>query len=697
MNNPRQNSKIIRKIIPVFSFFAILLSSFLISGSARQPESVALSTAPAIKNVSVTCRMAGAEIAQVLRKISMDSNIRIYTGEKLDETVTVSLFNAPLEEALKSVLDGNGYCFRYYRDGIFIEKPAVTQKKSSADGKAADGRPAMKRLFIAPSFVSITKVKGIVDSLKSPEATVSCDERSGVLVLDEKPEKADEIMERIRECDTFAAKSEETATATHKVTRLFMMKNAPVKDVLPMIRAKLTKEGTVFPNENLNSVIVTDTLDSLNAIDKIMAMYESTGGNPVVTIKVMEVPASILRDLKQIGYDIDPSRDIRFNRVNNRKYFSGILDKYIKFSDRLSADIGDFCEITTSFGSVTTRIGIAAAAEPDGIFRIRHTARETAALEGARTDERISFVRSVSGLETIKEDQGIVVTGFEKSLEKSITCSAFPAVAGFLPGLSRIASGAIDNERIAAADSVILLAIELSLQKDARGLPKFSFLNLLRLSESDPAAQCADWQREGAGYLDMFGKSPVDESKKLSEKPSKRGREQARTEKKKISRIAKAPAEYVAPESDPVPPASAAIFEDTPANRRMMVAENALKKELGGGRPGPAPEDETSAAARIDRLIENGELEKASGAASKYLASNPGSVKVLTAQGKAFKKMNRFVSASNAWRKALKTDPGNARLRESANKLDGLISFIISEKEKIPEGAKAQELESYLR
>jgi len=668
MYSVKTKNKNWKNFIPVFSFVSILVVSFMLSGSAMLPQkSLVDDISTAIKNVRISGNFSNAELWHVLKRISAENNIRIYSNGELEGKVSATLFNTPLDEALSKMLTSLGYIHKYTADGILVVKNSDAHKSFA-------GGEALKKTFITPSFVNLSKVKEIVERYKSENASVSYDEKNNSLLLEEKAEIAELIIRKISEIDHLAANDGicEPEVALQE-TRLFSLKNSNLSDLMPELQKLLSRNESAFPNENLNSVIVTASREKIFEIEKLVYSCELCDAIPAVNFKVMEVPVEIAAGLGRIGYNLEMTgkNGVKISKTKNKNIFFGITGKFVKFSDRLACDNGDFVEFNGRYHSINSKLMIRPAVNKNGSFKIKAIANEEINSEIFHKNATASVFNSTYMETSLKESDLIIVSGFEKTVVDAVAMSALFKELTFIPGLGKIAAAA---KKIAAADApeilksqtVIVIAIEISAEKSGKGLAKYSLVNLAKLSEMKPRPEDATPETDFAAACADGIKLPAETF------------------------------ETPCPASD----RGGVIMEDTSNDiKKTVIQRNAQAKKFmdSDEKVQEEKDEEQLAIEKFKKYMKKAQFVKARNAAREYLEKSPESVEMRIALGNAHKELKNFVSAKKEWEIALEAAPEKEALKENIDKIDKLIALVKSEKEKLDDKDLEPELEKYLR
>jgi tetratricopeptide (TPR) repeat protein len=690
----------LKKTLPLLSFVSILFASFLLSGSAKIGigDSRITQDSP-LAAVRVSYKFESAAISDILRKISIDHGIKIRSGVEIKGLASVNLISVSLGDALAAVFKGSSYGYKLEKDAIVIES-----KRGGAFSINGD-RIGFKRVMIAPAFVKIGEVKRIVESMRSDDSSVACDEKSGVLVLDERPEIADGIISEINKIDVMDSREAEGAQASVQ-TKLFVLKNVNLKEVFDGIENTLSKQGSAYPNYDLNSLIISDEMETLNKISARIAGLENANGVPVINYRFYKVPRAVLEDLAGLSYydarDIDLA-DLGFSVVKNKNHFFSLLEKYLKNSASLSCDSSENAEIKVLHKSISSRISIKPYINLNSGYRVSIGLKE----EAQAFNETIRYKTGNYDFE-VGENDAIIARGFEKSFVDMINQTCFSDFLSYMPSIRRVnesvhrTASAGSYEAAGGQEDFILMALELSTAKTNAGLARYSFVNLLHLdSQNCYSGSGPDSFSSDMSYLNIFS-APAGAENFVQRPEPEREPETETANKAAASKTAAA--------SKPGVENKKAIFKIKSKNNNENLIIEEHKKELklalnlnnkaneiGGNAVNAGIKTEKTVLAEIKFHIDAGGYEQARTAAAEYLAENPSAANVRVALGSVYKEMKLYVSARNELKKAIKIDAGNSKLAENIQKLDSLIGLINEEKVKLAGKPEAVELDLYLR
>ncbi|MEZ7891644.1 MAG: hypothetical protein QMC67_07840 [Candidatus Wallbacteria bacterium] len=707
-----------RKLLPLFSFFMILTVSVFLSGSAKLPEKN-LNGFSQLKNIRLSYKFENIELCSALKRISLDYNVKIYTENDLAEKVSACFFNSSLEEAMAALLKGLDYNYKFYGDGVLIEKKRNFNIKSAARNKLN-----MKRVFVSPSFISISKVREIIEANKSAEATVNYDEKSSIAILDETPDNADYILNKIREADRISEKYDNAASDISEPegkialeTKMFSLKNIQIKTIIDELRQKLSKSGSAYENEKINAVIVTDTALALKNIETFIASKEISNSATLINFKIAAVPLKIVNELGKIGYNLQckDGENIKCLRASNKNEALGMIQPYVKFSDKMAALKNDFIEVDTNYEILKSKIKIFPAALENGAFRINLSVLESLFIDSENSELQNIMSISSSRCNEIFENECLLITGIGKKNSDFLACgnSYYINSGRYLPGMANMASQCFNGHERNSENSeklMFVIVIEAAPGRSNKGLPKYSYVNLTKFKEctansgNGNSINNTEFAISGGGsYLEIFGgakeknnslKIENNASLKTEKNINVNTADTAKNKDEKIFISSETPIRIKSQKSlQPDPLKNDSEKKSIEIADKAVNEEAALKNKLDSA--GTAPKEDVIKT--VKKMISEGKFLKAKKTVSEYVETNPDNCEAFIMLGNINRELKNFVSAKKSWEQALKLSPDNAKLKENVEKLENLIGLIKSEKAKAVNDKQIKEFENYLR
>lgn len=156
-----------------------------------------------------------AEIDNILRIIAEVSGLNIVAGEDVKGKVTVRLINVPWEQALDVILKINN--FGYVRDGNIIRVAPIAKlqaeraEKAKAEAEEARAREAqaaaqvklepLTRTVIAVNYAKASDMVKNVDRLKSPRGTITVDDRTNTMIVEDLAKNIENMEALIKRLD----------------------------------------------------------------------------------------------------------------------------------------------------------------------------------------------------------------------------------------------------------------------------------------------------------------------------------------------------------------------------------------------------------------------------------------------------------------------------------------------------------------
>lgn len=126
---------------PVYALCALLASPAVGAPQAPQDPPKAGDGVQVTDYGGVSMSVQDTDLATVLQMLSIDSKQNIIVGKSVSGTVSVNLYDVSFDDALKAILEPNGYT--YYREGNFLY--VITREEKEALDKAK--RKTESRIF----------------------------------------------------------------------------------------------------------------------------------------------------------------------------------------------------------------------------------------------------------------------------------------------------------------------------------------------------------------------------------------------------------------------------------------------------------------------------------------------------------------------------------------------------------------------
>ncbi len=253
----------------------------------------------------VTIEFREMDLSNVVALLAQQADINVIAGTEITGTVTASLKNIPLMEAMEIVLGMNGL-------GI-VKEGSIYRVVSIEEAIAAKRTTRLVPLEKAKA----DEVQGTLDAiiLGYPDAqaiSVAANPSTNVIVLAGPTERVQELEQIARQLDI-------AEPVIPTVTRAIKLNYAEPDGVAPVVKGMLTKDiGMVEEDARGRHVVVTDTPDIVEQIEVLVKELDV----PVkqVAIDAMIVDA-VMRDASQTGVDwlLDhiPDRNRRGNIIGS--------------------------------------------------------------------------------------------------------------------------------------------------------------------------------------------------------------------------------------------------------------------------------------------------------------------------------------------------------------------------------------------
>ncbi len=240
----------------------------------------------------ITLDFKDVEITNVLRMLSYKRNLNIIAGNDVQGKVTVRLLRVPWEQALRMILQINGFDYEKRDDIIWVTSQAnlATEKV-----KREEEAKVIKTEFIKIMNADAEYVSGVVTAfLTEGVGSDVIDKRSNTIIITDLDTNLPRIKDYIKKIDVEKA----TKYVAPLQTRIYVLNYAKAKDIEPTIKSMLTKEGVIKTDTRTNALIVTDAEMQHNIIEGIIAELDSKTPQVMIESKVVDITLS---KQKQLG------------------------------------------------------------------------------------------------------------------------------------------------------------------------------------------------------------------------------------------------------------------------------------------------------------------------------------------------------------------------------------------------------------
>jgi len=262
-----------------------------VEGTSLAPAELKTAPAPQYKGdplrKPVTIEFREMDLSNVVALLAQQADINVIAGTEITGTVTASLKNIPLMEAMEVVLGMNGL-------GI-VKEGSIYRIVSIDEAIAAKRTTRLVVLEKAKPDEVKTTLDAIVIGYPDAQAiSVAANPSTNVVVLAGPDERVQELEQIARQLDI-------AEPVIPTVTRAIKLNYAEPQGVRPVIEGMITKDiGMVEEDERGRHIVVTDTPLVVEQIEALIKDLDT----PVkqVAIDAMIVDA-VMRDASQTGVD----------------------------------------------------------------------------------------------------------------------------------------------------------------------------------------------------------------------------------------------------------------------------------------------------------------------------------------------------------------------------------------------------------
>ncbi len=224
------------------------------------------------------------DINDVIKLISKKSGLNIVTGQNVRGKISIYLKNVNVKDALRIILESSDLA--YSEEGNIIR--VMTAKDFEMTyGKRFGDKTQVKMIQLKYANAAETAV--LMNQFKSIIGKTISDDKSNTLVLMDIPEKLESMEAFLKEIDIPVA------------TKVFDLSYAKAEDITKEVMNSLTKNvGTVKSDKRSNKIIVTDTPQRLDEIERMILVFDEKHEEVLIEAKIAQI---VLSDQYKFGVD----------------------------------------------------------------------------------------------------------------------------------------------------------------------------------------------------------------------------------------------------------------------------------------------------------------------------------------------------------------------------------------------------------
>jgi len=213
------------------------------------------------------------DIIDVLKLISQKSGLNIIAGQSVKGRVTVFLKSVEVHEALKIILEANGWA--YVQDAQII-RVMTSQEYETKFGRRF-GQVRQTRINKL-SYAKVADIVAVLNQVKSASGKVVADANSGTLILIDETGALDTMDEVIRRIDVPVE------------TKVIVLNHAPVDDITMKLEEMLTPSlGRIKSDARSRRIIISDTPAKIAEMQKLIDAFDQRDREVLIEAKILQV------------------------------------------------------------------------------------------------------------------------------------------------------------------------------------------------------------------------------------------------------------------------------------------------------------------------------------------------------------------------------------------------------------------------
>ncbi len=263
-------------------------------------SAIGFSQTPRSHKISLNFR--STNIHDVLKTLATEGGINIVASKSVQGTVTISVDNIGVMEALSLVVEMQGLA--YYKDRGII-KVITAEEYKQRFGK--EFKNLMKTRVIKLHYANAEQIVKSIFQLKTKDGNVIADQRSNSIIMVDLPASLRTMEAVIKELDVPVQ------------TRSFVLNYVSVQSVESVVKSMLSAGGKVQLDPSTNQLLVIDDSERIDRIAKFLKDADQPGVGVMEIFTLQYANAEAIAN--RIQNELTPGIGSVFFDMNTNKLF----------------------------------------------------------------------------------------------------------------------------------------------------------------------------------------------------------------------------------------------------------------------------------------------------------------------------------------------------------------------------------------
>ncbi len=241
--------------------------------SAGVPRGVCAEETQTGEEAIVSMEFDGAALKDVLKVLSKQSGLNFATTEEVEnKRITIILDHVPAKDALDSIVAANDLSYERKGQNVYTIFAKPIQDESETQTRVIH----LKYARVSQSPLDVGG-ESTIKELKSPEQIASAGQQAAAST---------------GESDSGGASSDSGAAGGGEGSS----KSSDKRGIDKLVETMLSENGRVAIDMSTNSLIVTDTLERINEIERVVKLLDRPARQVMLEVHLMEVNKDVLDD-----------------------------------------------------------------------------------------------------------------------------------------------------------------------------------------------------------------------------------------------------------------------------------------------------------------------------------------------------------------------------------------------------------------
>ena len=219
----------------------------------------------------ISINVKNVNIEDVLKMLAEQSNLNIIAGKNVKDTLTITLQNIPVMEALKAILEVSNYTYK--KEGDIIKVYTWDDLRILQESKK------LQTKVFNPKYIKVTDIEPLLQTIKSNRGKIQSNPKLNQLLVYDLEEKIKKMEDVVASIDK-----------DRLIKRHFILDYAEPEEIKEKL-AKLisTQEAEIYIDNRTHSLVIKAAPMCLDELENLIKRWDVPSKQVQIEAKIMQV------------------------------------------------------------------------------------------------------------------------------------------------------------------------------------------------------------------------------------------------------------------------------------------------------------------------------------------------------------------------------------------------------------------------